>query len=300
MKWLVALFIITLFVAGCGQNEITGDVVGEIDISEWDELLSQCPECEKCPACPVCEECPECEECEECERCPKCPKCEKCPDPSRIPIDLELDAVRLYKQDETDVEEEELTFEYSESQFEDLKSAELSFTANCEEAKKRLTIEVNGDRQYYRVPPCEETVTVEIAKRDLKEGVNKVTFSAEVEDSYRLEDIELKSENEDDTDKEDLGYVRLEEPFVTKKTVKELDDVEITSIVEYDVSISRNDAKEDLYLEFDGSERDGKLQVYVNGRRIFEGKISKSNEIKIAKKYLDNGKNEIKFVGISD
>jgi len=284
--------LLLLILVGCSDNEITGKA-SFTDCGKF--LAEECPNIVECPdkTCPKCVQ----KDCPTCEKCEKCEDCEECPELGSDPLNIELEAVRLFKQQESEFERVEERFTITD--MENFQSGQLSFTPMCDSADEKLSIMVNNGETYGKVPNCKKAQYVDLVKSRLKSGSNKIVFYSEVKDSYRLENIELKLKYKDDTEIIDYGYVRLEEEFYETKEYKDLGDDAIKNYVEFSVKLGEDDIEDDLMLRFDSDNTEGKLIVYFNKDKIYEGDVDQVNEIILPKKYLEEGKNTLKLVGIS-
>lgn len=296
MRYMIILLVLIL--AGC-ENGITGDVVKEIDINEWESLISQCPVCEECvecETCPECKDCPDCPKCERCERCEECEKCERCEDCEEYNSEAKIDIenLRIIKQTEL-ADTETLEFTLTKEQYQQLSKAELLFIPYCGEDQD-LTVSMNNQEIYDREPKCREINSMDIKSSRLKEGDNKLEFSSEY--AMRIRDIELTMYFRDDTFLgKGFADIRIEEPDTENDLVEDFDDIEIRNYITKEFELNK---VEDMIIRFDTSDVEGKLTVRLNNRIIYD-KIPPEAKIRINLDAddLKRGTNTLTLIGVN-
>lgn len=281
-----SIFLIVLFLFGC-EGEITGDVVKE----EITDLA--CPECPVCESKPtVCPECPKCEKCERCERCKECEKCEECEectDFSEEPVELEFEALRVYKVEDAPVEE---SIEFDTDG--EVDNVELYFTPDCRE-EPELQIFLNDNEVYDRLAECGEEVKVKLS--NFKDA-NTLRFSSVSSGDYSLDDLKIKKTLRDETFKM-VGYNSLDfdESDRDQVDIEKFGEAEIKNFLEYRFDV--DDRNDDLRFRFNAPRRDGNVIILLNNDVIFEGRVkSTANIFRLERSDLKNGENEIRIIGI--
>jgi len=135
----------------------------------------------------------------------------------------------------------------------------------------------------------------------MKKGDNIIVMSSDVKATYRISEIELKIEYDDDSHTiEEFDHIWLEKRIFENVKLTEIDDLQIKNFVETKVKLDKDDYDEDLTLKFDADKITGRLIILANGKEAFDGKIDgDNNEITIEKRYLKSGSNKFKFIGVS-
>lgn len=301
-----------MLLVGCGDN-VTTDITpikpGDTELKCPDVVCPECQVCEECEKCPECNDkkCPECEKCRDCPDCPKqncptCAVCETCKDFSQNPVEVELNAIRLYSQEKPDDFEYMIQFTYTNASRTMLDTSELSFKALCDAAPKKLQISLNKHQFYDQVPPCDQTIQLFLDKNFVFIGVNNITFKSDVSESYRIDNIEIESKFNDSTYNIDqFDYIRLEERFLETTKFSDLSDVNMTNYLIYSVNLTENETREDMLIKFDSDTRNGYLYVHINNYLVFNGSVkTTNNEVFLPKNQLRVGPNEIRFLTISN
>jgi hypothetical protein len=315
LKISLILLLIAILIFGC-TDDIPID--GAADTKNTTQL--QCPVCEEkvCPKveCPECKECEECEDCEKkdcpkcpvckektCPTCPTCQTCETCKDFGSAPVDIELNVLRLYKQEVPELTAHERFFIYDNDSLAKIETAELTFIPKCDgTSQKRLTLMLNGKSIYNQVPVCDKKVQLNLPKSYLiAETQNNISFTSDVTKSYRIDTLELETKYNDSTyNLEIFDFIRFEEREPQSMPILNFSDVIITNSLTYYFNLTDDDKKHDMIFKYDAKKTAGYLYVKVNNRNIFDGDINRTNnEIIISKGYLKNTDNVIEFIGIN-
>ncbi len=276
MKYIAILLLCALPLTACG-----GDEPADTEC-EFNESL--------CPTCEVCEECEECTVLE----CPEA-ECEL----EGSYVELHLDDVELLKS-ERGKDEDITVVKLVDEEFDTMETATLRFLADCVDPGT-LVIKLEGDEVYEREPPCNEPVEKNLELALFDYGRSTFTFTTLGDEDYKLEDIELYLTflNGSNTTK-DLFSISFTPSDADRETVRTLTDVRIQNYEEYEVSLTSEQAEDDLILAFDSQDREGLLVVLVNEEEVYSGEVQRHvNEITIPHQHLDKGENHITFIGVS-
>lgn len=267
-----------LLVAGCGDEEQPAVVFNE----------------SLCPACPACET-PDCPACEA-QECPEAADCALMGER----VELHLDDVELLTSAPGKTEDLVIA-KLSIEEYDRMKEARLSFTADCQEAPGRLTIELEGEELYDAVPACGVPTSVDVGTDLFDIGRNTFLFATEGEADYDIDDIVLATSLLNGSNASQQLYSISFKPSATSSTAyKTLTDVKIVNYQELEVSIDKEALDEGLILSFSGVDREGGLRILVNEKEIFSGEVQRRlNEITIPLEHLRDGTNYIVFIGAS-
>ena len=314
----IVLVLVLSLLYGCGsQEDITGEIIRSIDDINLSKVCPPCPE----PECPKQDD-PECvmhgyryTDCDSC--CPKdttpykrcdsccpacdCPKCEVCKDFTKDPVEVDLYAIRIFGQQMPQIQNHTRIFDISNESKQDLISVELSYRPSCQGTENNLVIHFNGEKIFDARPECQKTKTIALNKDKVKVGSNSITFSSDVKETYRLENVEFDLRFDDNSyEILELDYVVLQKRIPENVKLDDLDDVSIRNYKEYSFNLTAEDIKQDLVLRFNSDRRDGKLFIIVNDNEVFSQQLkSADNEIVVEKRFLKQGPNIIRFLAIS-
>lgn len=338
MRRIFTLFLALILIfglTGCGKDEVNMDEIKNMTVEDATKALAdKAADTAADVVCPdVSSNCPNIrdtkeylnlkedrEECEEehdeckddysdykkkykyktCDSC--CQKCTttECKDFGTTPVELGLFGVELYNQEKPDLGVHTLTIDYDATEYAKLQHAKLSFEPRCDSTNQDTTIKVNGATIVTNDLGCKEKKTFTIEKANLVAGQNNITYQSDVENTYRVEDIEINTTYNDSTALKTFDYIVLESRDYEETKFKTLDDISIKNYVEYDFTLTEEETKKDMKLAFNGDMRKGHLYVHVNGKKAFNGAVNSSdNEIRIPSSFLEKGENTIRFLGIN-
>lgn len=335
MNKLLTIFLVLSLVfglSGCGSDEVNVDEIKNMTVEDATKALADkasdavCPDTKaECPSWrdskeyqDLKEDRAECEEdhddckddyndykkkykyktCDSC--CQRCPTQSDCKDFGTTPVELGLFGIELFNQEKPELEDHLLTIDYDNTSYQKLQSAKLSFEPRCDSTNAKTVIKVNGATLLNSDIGCKNVKTVSIPKANLVIGRNNITYQSDVENTYRVEDVEINTTYNDSTALKTFDYIVLEKREYEETKFSDLEDTDIKNYIEYDFTLDSEEIKNDMKLAFNTDLRKGNLYVHVNSKKVFNGAVNASNnELVIPKSYLKEGKNTIKFLGIN-
>ena len=297
--WKALIIISLLFIVGCGNEEaITGEAVFDST-----DLVSSCPDCicEECLDCPEPDPCPECKKCERCEKCKECPTCKTCPEQKENLNEMEISISNLKLFTTTKITSDQQIFDFNltKNQTNLWSEGELSFSPECKDNSRQISVGFNDKSLYKGKPDCKNTMTFDIKNIDT---VNELRFGSNVTRDYKVKSIQIEVKYKNNT-WETINFPAflfevIEGPEKTE--FFNLSSVNLTNTYSYVFKLTKKQTESDMLFEFTGTASEDILYVYLNGNKLSSKSVDKVKKvITLPSKYLYEKKNTLKLVGIA-
>lgn len=233
--------------------------------------------------------------------CPtvECPACPPCQEPSDERLKLSLNEMELFTTTEgstTDV----TVVKLSEKEFDMVKSATLRFTPQCQDPGV-LTIAWEGTEVYKEKPVCGRETALPLDPGLLTFGRNTLLFTSAGDEDYEIVDIALDLHflNGSNETKR-LFRISFTPSDREEESFRVLDDLALKNYVEYELHLSKEEAKKDYVLRFNSDDVEGNLRVLLNENEVFHGEVQRRlNEITLPHDLLRRGTNYVTFILVS-
>jgi len=193
-------------------------------------------------------------------------------DSVNLDFDVELTAIKVFRDRYEDSEEQELKFSLDSA----IRSASISFELIC------------GD-----------DVEIVLAPDYFEKGFNTILFQMHVDDETYAEDINLSFTTNEKSfywPGDRLIFEPIDEDDTSVVVVESFGNVRFRAVERRTFKINKEKLWEDLTLSYDGARRDGKVQVVLNGEELYDGDLKEENELILPLDKLVDGRNEVLFV----